>query len=157
MNPRLLFFAKKHLNQLAAIFCLFPAIVFVASLSMIRPDPELWLSQQFAGYARRDAFSGVNGVLPTFTIMIVAASLCECFFMFRRAYLFVSYIAIGPLGCTFLYLLTNGFFDPAWMTFLAMNTIGMLVSTIVTCVLFCGSIIRQKRILQARIKGVRTH
>lgn len=73
---------------------------------------------------------------------------------YNKRYLYIVYLAIGPLISTCIYVVANGLSEPAWMTFMAINTIGMFVSVVVTCAMYACSWVDRNR--KGNRKGDRT-
>lgn len=123
---------QKCLNIAATVACSLPVLAFLVLRMLVRPDLESWLSERYAGFGRGDAFDGLNGVLPAFSVILLITSACVCYRTYLRKWRYFVSLVTGPLVCTFAYLVTYGITDPAWMSLLALNTIGMFVSFVVT-------------------------
>lgn len=130
---------KAILKIVAIIGCALPAVAVLSLLLFAPPDLESWLSDRYVGVSRKDAFDGVNKVFPLFATTICITSLVACIFACGNRFRYIVYLALGPLIATCMYVIGNGMSDPAWMTFLAMNTIGMFVSVVVTCAIYVCS------------------
>ncbi|MDY0169352.1 MAG: hypothetical protein RBS80_22605 [Thermoguttaceae bacterium] len=87
---------------------------------------------QTKGSARADAFDGVNAASPAFHGVLTATSLiAACLVLLRRSPYLVS-LAVGPLLAMVVYLAAYGLTDPAWHGIMALLTVGMFVSSLVT-------------------------
>ncbi len=118
-----------------ALMVLLPAVGFHCLLSVAQPDLKTWLSVQTEGYSRPDAFDGVNRVSETFSVLFDVFSILTALLIIFRRYQQVLLMIIGPVLTTLCYLAGNGFHDPAWMSLLALLSIGMLVSSVVVVAL----------------------
>jgi hypothetical protein len=100
-------------------------------LLVSRGNPEAFLLRNLGRYSRADAFEFLNTGLPFFwsvhscqVLMAIAAAL------FRRTDV-LTVLLIGPVIALVINLLGQEWSDPNWYVFVAVVTIGWLVSTIV--------------------------
>ena len=73
--------------------------------------------------------NGANGTSSHSCCLLFTA-----FFILSRKFNFLIPLAAGPALATFTYLIMHGITDPAWFTWLALLTNGMLVGSPVTAI-----------------------
>jgi hypothetical protein len=115
-----------------AVLMLVPTAAVVGFHVVVGADLQAWLKDRAGGLARPDAFDGVNAIWPRFSTLLGITSLLAAYLVVSHKSRSLVVLAIGPCLATVAYLAANGITDPEWFTLLALLSIGMLVSSIVT-------------------------
>ena len=100
-------------------------------LLVSRGNPEAFLFGNLGRYSRADAFEHLNSGLPFFwfvnsSLVLTAIAAAR----FRRTDV-LTVLLIGPVIALAINLFGQEWSDPNWYVFVAVGTIGWLVSTIV--------------------------
>ena len=82
--------------------------------------------------ARRDAFNGVNRIWFVFVLLTAVWCMTSTVLVWMKAEKFLISLLAGPFGLLTVYFSIEGFSDPAWFTLLALSSIAMFVSIVVT-------------------------
>jgi len=120
------------MRLIVTIFILLPAVFLAGLQFLMTVDAEMWLAEYFHGFARPDAFSGVNRILRFFVALFCATSILAAYFVTIRRSEFLILLATAPSLATLVYVTGHGIADPSWFQLLALLSIGMLVGVLIT-------------------------
>lgn len=114
---------------LATLVCLWLALAGLLLVS--RGNPEAFFLRNLGRYSRADAFDHLNSGLPFFwfvhsSLVLTAIATAR----FRRTDV-LTVLLIGPVIALAFNLFYQEWSDPNWYVFVAVGTIGWLVSTII--------------------------
>jgi hypothetical protein len=114
---------------LATLVCLWLALTGLLLVS--RGNPEAFLLRSVGRYSRADAFKHLNSGLPFFWFVHSCQVLAGIAAARLRRRDVLTVLLIGPAIALAFNLFYQQWSDPNWYVFVAVGTIGWLVSTIV--------------------------
>lgn len=123
---------RRGLRAAAAAAMLMPAIVVAAAQVLMKPDPELWLSNHYRGIARPDAFDSLTRIAPIFCVSTgVLFGLAAALVLIRRTPYLIPLFS-GPVLTVVACIAVEDLSDPAWFTVLAVFSIGVFAGSVIT-------------------------
>lgn len=117
------------LRVIAGLLVILPVVGLFALTQFAHPDIEVWLSEKTNGDFRSDAFKDVARIMPFFRLSFSCTAVLACALIILRRENLALLLLVGPAVGVAAYLSTFGLTDPAWFSFLACSSVGMLVGT----------------------------